>query len=297
VVPSPELVLIDFRYHIVSIAAVFLALGIGVATGAAVLDRVTVGQLENQLNTLRDQLNDHRAEVTELRALRTRSSEMIDGLAERVVEGSLEGTSLVLASMGTEEEWHSDVREALVGAGGVVAGSVVLSELWMLEEGEQIEELREILNIEQETDEPDGGGVPAEAGVMLGGLLGGPLSSPVLVSLEEAGFLNLVPGEETLEAQRVVVVLASTEGNALLPVMEGASEETPTLAVAPSLEELGELEELRSEGPASFLLSTFDSAATDPSGVGMVLALEAALEGRGGHFGNGEGLDYAPSAS
>ena len=43
---------INLRYHIVSITAVFLALGIGLAFGAAFIDRATVDQLERNLNRI-----------------------------------------------------------------------------------------------------------------------------------------------------------------------------------------------------------------------------------------------------
>ena len=37
--------MINLRYHVVSLVAVFLALGVGVLMGSTVIDRVTVDQL------------------------------------------------------------------------------------------------------------------------------------------------------------------------------------------------------------------------------------------------------------
>jgi hypothetical protein len=42
-------------------------------------------------------------------------------------------------------------------------------------------------------------------------------------------------------------------------------------------------------------LATFDSSADDPAGVGTVLALRAAADGTGGHYGRGAGLRYIPA--
>ena len=44
--------MINLRYHVVSLVAVFLALGIGVIMGATVIDRVTVDQVRNQLKSV-----------------------------------------------------------------------------------------------------------------------------------------------------------------------------------------------------------------------------------------------------
>ncbi|MEC8829048.1 MAG: copper transporter, partial [Actinomycetota bacterium] len=42
--------MINLRYHIISIVAVFLALGIGLALGSTFVDSVLVNELEDQVN-------------------------------------------------------------------------------------------------------------------------------------------------------------------------------------------------------------------------------------------------------
>src|SRR5687768_1406651 len=42
--------MVNFRFHLVSLTAVFLALAMGIAMGATVVDRALVDQLEEQLN-------------------------------------------------------------------------------------------------------------------------------------------------------------------------------------------------------------------------------------------------------
>lgn len=58
--------MIDFRYHLVSIVAVFLALGIGVLMGSAVLGENIVANLESQLKTIRATNEDHRQTILDL---------------------------------------------------------------------------------------------------------------------------------------------------------------------------------------------------------------------------------------
>ena len=42
--------MINLRYHIISIVAVFLALGIGLALGSTFVDTILVNELEDQVN-------------------------------------------------------------------------------------------------------------------------------------------------------------------------------------------------------------------------------------------------------
>ncbi|MBV9664035.1 MAG: copper transporter, partial [Actinobacteria bacterium] len=44
--------MINFRYHLVSLTAVFLALAIGIAMGATVVDQATVKLLRSQLESV-----------------------------------------------------------------------------------------------------------------------------------------------------------------------------------------------------------------------------------------------------
>ena len=47
--------MIDFRYHVVSIVAVFLALTVGLVIGSSYLSKVAYDELNNQLSSLRSQ--------------------------------------------------------------------------------------------------------------------------------------------------------------------------------------------------------------------------------------------------
>ena len=55
--------MINFRYHLVSLTAVFLALAIGIAMGATVVDQATVKRAANQLESVRSRArHDQRRE-------------------------------------------------------------------------------------------------------------------------------------------------------------------------------------------------------------------------------------------
>src|SRR5213593_2003037 len=58
--------MINLRYHIVSLTAVFLALGLGILAGTTVIDQQVVKGLRTNTSALRNDLNGVRAEMADL---------------------------------------------------------------------------------------------------------------------------------------------------------------------------------------------------------------------------------------
>jgi hypothetical protein len=60
--------MINFRFHVVSVIAIFLALALGVVIGAVVIDRGIVDALDTQLNRVEaksERINDENVRLTE----------------------------------------------------------------------------------------------------------------------------------------------------------------------------------------------------------------------------------------
>ena len=103
--------MINIRYHIVSITAVFLALGIGVALGSTFLDRATVNVLETQINSA-----EKRIKAT---------NEENDRLNQQVSQSRERDAALIL--IGSEPllaDQLKDVPVLVVAAPGVDSDSV-----------------------------------------------------------------------------------------------------------------------------------------------------------------------------
>ena len=58
--------MVNLRYHIVSLTAVFLALGLGILAGTTVIDQQVVSGLKSNTAALRDDLDRVRANVSDL---------------------------------------------------------------------------------------------------------------------------------------------------------------------------------------------------------------------------------------
>ncbi|MCH8613176.1 copper transporter [Arsenicicoccus dermatophilus] len=123
--------MIDFRYHLVSIIAIFMALAVGIVLGAGPLKEDIGATLTAELTKLRqdkvvlnDQLAQSRKNVAagQTYATATRSEVLKDRLSGRRVD--------VVVAAGADEPTVGAVQSALVDAGATVPAVVRLDEQW-----------------------------------------------------------------------------------------------------------------------------------------------------------------------
>ncbi len=150
--------MVNLRYHIVSITAVFLALGIGLTLGSTFLDRVTVDTLKNQLDTLEQEVGETSATnddlTSRLGSLEERDDALADMLPERMLNGRLDEVPvLVLATEGTDDALVDRTIDALSASGATVAGTWWLTDRWLLDDAGEVTELADVLELR--TDDVD----------------------------------------------------------------------------------------------------------------------------------------------
>jgi hypothetical protein len=105
--------MLDFRYHALSLVAVFLALGIGIVLGSSLGDTVVSQANRDLANSLRGDLNTARAEASRARAGVAQRERLIEATATPIAAGRLRGTQVAVVSSGTlPAEVQSDAREA-----------------------------------------------------------------------------------------------------------------------------------------------------------------------------------------
>lgn len=144
--------MINLRYHIVSITAVFLALGIGLTLGSTFLDRVTVDTLKSQLDTVQAAVDASEAESAALQdrlaALESREEELAAELPERLVSGHLTDVPvLVVAADGTAGALVEQALAAVEGAGAEVVGSWALTSRWELDDDEELRAVGDVVDL------------------------------------------------------------------------------------------------------------------------------------------------------
>lgn len=129
--------MINLRYHIVSITAVFLALGIGVALGGTFLDRATVDLLEGNIGRAETRIRETEARNDELADLLRRAEQRDDSLVEvgevELFEGLLTDTPvLVLARPDADPETVGRVTQALRRSDADLRGVLELTDALLM---------------------------------------------------------------------------------------------------------------------------------------------------------------------
>lgn len=90
--------MIDFRYHLVSLISVFLALAVGIVLGAGPLRESLGAQLAGQVEQLRTEQDDLRAQADDLRAQNDQLAGFITEIGPDLVAGTLEQNDVVVIS-------------------------------------------------------------------------------------------------------------------------------------------------------------------------------------------------------
>jgi hypothetical protein len=303
---------ISFRFHLVSLVAVFLALGLGVLTGTTVLNRGIVTQLEQRTDQLAETSGRLREEVRDLQTESDRWSRFGEQVMEYVVDGRLAGTEAVLITQeGTDTAGIDRVRRGLDAAGAELQAVLSIDDRMALQNESDLQELSQIL----ETDEADPEVLSeATAEVLAERLAFGVRRPDVLDRLLGAEFLlSRGPGLDAsaLEglggSEQVIIVVSGGRGSPiieperlLVPLVDRLAEKGALVVAAEALEtDYPFVTLLRSDGAVSGLIVTQDNVDQLPGEMGFVLALEdLVLDRQPGHYGVKEGADrLIPPAS
>jgi hypothetical protein len=112
---------IDFRYHALSLVAVFLALGIGIVLGASVGDSLVSGADKDVRQSLRNDVVQARQEARDAQAKAAARNRVIQAAAPFVSDDRLAGQRVAVVALGgLPNDVESEVRKAVEGAGGSI---------------------------------------------------------------------------------------------------------------------------------------------------------------------------------
>jgi len=116
--------LINFRYHIVSLMAVFIALSVGIAIGVSLSPSVDQGLLQQAAQD-RKQVTDLRAELDRRKALDDYRNAYDEQVGAAVAAGVLNGQRVAMVAMpDAPTDVLRTISNAVVGAGGTVVRDV-----------------------------------------------------------------------------------------------------------------------------------------------------------------------------
>ena len=117
--------MINLRYPIVSLVAVFLALGLGIVMGTTVIDRVTVDALNDRLDNVQRSQGAVREENGRLKAQVDQAQDFAVGTRDQLLRGHLRNVPvMVVAVAGIDRRPVDELRQALVAAQATLEGTI-----------------------------------------------------------------------------------------------------------------------------------------------------------------------------
>ncbi|MCO8271491.1 copper transporter [Actinoplanes sp. TRM 88003] len=141
--------MINFRYHVVSLTAVFLALAIGLVVGTAALNGPVADNLKSQITALNKDLGNKRDEINQYREEINRSQEFATELAPTVLNGKLAGRKLAVLALPGTDQYADKVISMLTIAGATITAKVTVQDKFF----DPAVEL-DLLDLANETSQP-----------------------------------------------------------------------------------------------------------------------------------------------
>lgn len=304
--------MIDFRYHLISLIAVFLALGLGILMGTVVLNDALVQSLERDIRQVREHNQDLEDEIDEQDRRIDAANAFANEAAPWLTEGTLTGRVIVIVQLeGTNGDMAGSLRDGIEDAGGEVPTTLVLTDRFAL--ADQIE--RDQLALVVDSEASSAVDLRFDAGSLLGSRLAAAAAEAptaarpqdvaqerlgeLLRGLQDAEFVSVdgLEGQGTVPSNAMFLVLGGNEseetynaaGLIAAMVAELSSRGAPTLVAEPAGSTWELVTAVREDPEAGTRVATVDQADTVEGRIAVVLGLERAFQGTTDHYGVGPG--------
>lgn len=296
--------MINFRYHVVSLTAVFLALAIGLVVGTAALNGPLTDDLNDRVNAIGDENKLLRDQLNHLEEETDKQEAFAKDAAPFILAGKLTGHRVLVVSTGSAGKHVADLVADLKTAGATVSGHVEISDKYTDPANNEL--LLDLANRSRPATvaglPTNSNGVETSTALLAAVLLD---RTPAVaedarrevISAYSAGEF-LIATDLTGVADSVVVVAAPPETdreaarkNAAVVTMVNWFDQAGPVVVAGSgvAGDGNVLSVVRGDPALTKTVSTVDNVATTLGKVVTVLALAEQLAGATGHYGIGTG--------
>ncbi|WP_432942285.1 copper transporter [Kribbella sp. CA-253562] len=308
--------MIDFRYHIVSIVAIFFALGAGVVLGAGPLKGTASEVVQAQAERDRQALEQARADAIQAKSLDKYRDDYVSKVTAGLTDGKLAGRRIAIVAMpGSDGDMTNAIQESLEGAGGQVTTRVALdSKLFDPGQRQLIEPLVNEL-VTPDITFPTDSNTYQRAGLILArGVLAREQnkaidaeSTKILSGMSDSKLISVKPTPKD-RADLVVVVAAKpptpapdnssyTDSVDFAEGLDLGSAGSVVAGMPESAQNGGLLKALRGDSDATKIISSVDVANMPSGQATIVFALVEQAGGKAGQYGGVDAKNgVAPSA-
>ena len=305
--------MISLRTHAISLAAVFLALAIGVVLGSGLLSNTLLSGLRDDKHELQNQINALTEDKNALNEKLNAAGEFDSQMAPRILRDALADKSVVIFRTPDANDDDVDAVSRLIGqAGGTVTGTVGLTQQFV--DANSAEKLLSVVNSPIVPAGAQLSTTSVDQGSQAGDLLGIALlinkdpavrvvddaqRDTVLAALRDTGFvmygkqhigpantalivtgggLNDEAGNQGATVARFAAGLAPHGAGTVITGRDGSATGTAAVAVT------------RADAGLTNAVSTVDNVDTESGRITAVLALQDLIKGaKPGQYGIGQG--------
>lgn len=296
--------MISFRYHLVSVIAVFLALALGIVVGTTALNGPVTTDLRKQVNTLKDERGQLAAQVKVLQSQVDNAGQFASTFGAQLVAGTLAKDKILIVGLpGASTGMQDGLAAQITAAGAKITGRLQIAP-------DYVDSARgsSINTLATGAGHPLGLTLPP---VSDPGQLGGALLAYVLTGRGQptdlktvlSGFsgLHMITSDPNgIEPAQTVVVVGSgsiakgayagqTELD-LISALQNAGGHVVVAGDSGSAQNGGVVALVRSNATKA-AVSTIDNANSSFGQVSTVLALAGLAKSQVGHYGTGKGAD------
>jgi hypothetical protein len=296
---------VSLRYHLVSLAAVLMALAAGVVLGAGPLAEAVSGAVGPETTpSAQAGSSAQAAAVAQLRAVTSYDDAAIAAVSPKAVKGTLNGTRVVLVvAPGVPADQVSKTSDLLRAAGSTVSGVVRLTPAWS--DPTQATVLAGITDqlAPADTKAGDGSQASSAASALAAALLAtkpadigstSDSATALLAGLAQGGFLTQAGSPDSAAGLAVLLGPSGRTGAALAPLavaLSAAGTGAVTAAPRGSAAANGLVGTLRSDAKTRASVTTVDAVDLAAGRLAAVLALARDRTGHHGQYGIGPGAN------
>jgi hypothetical protein len=298
--------MINFRFHLVSLIAVFLALGLGILVGSSVVDRVIVDRLDHEITSVRNELKTANAQNSKLQ----QTQDFVNRVSSYAVDQRLTDVPVALvAERGVDSNAVKQTLTTLQNAGANVPGVIWLTDAWRLDTSKELRALGDAVGATGNAASVRNNATRALERRLTTRASGRKANDDLLTKLSDAGFIDYTDGDKstlTRFPSRPARVLLLTGTDSKLNGTDTLTTLVQNLATDGDDTVVGEIYDehhgavpipergasvtpIRGDNVLRKRVSTVDDAELSQGQVSAVIALDQLANGTVGHYGYGSG--------
>ncbi len=307
--------MINFRFHLVSLIAVFLAMGLGILVGSTVVDQVIVDRLDREISNVSHESSQIKSDNNDLKDQVSKLNDFLRRSSAYAVQQRLTASSVaIIAEKGVASSAVNAALSSVRAAGANVPGVLWLDDKWRLDNAKDLRSLQTAARVT--------GNVATSRSAALRALVvrlanptapGARRTRDIVEPLRSAGFLDFTDGKKAdlaafPEGPARVLVITGTDSDlaatdTLVELVQALlSTKVPTVlgevydaqARGSSVPKRGAaLDPVRGDPSLAKQVTTLDDVELPQGDVTAIISLEQIADGIVGHYGYGDGATEA----